>query len=80
MEFDGVTIGTAKMWISLYDRDNSGSPVKFHDFAEAWSTMTRSVLWHPEWYKSVLVQNVTPAKEWRMRVSVYADVSYGGYT
>ena len=78
MEFDGVTIGTAKMWISRYDIDDS--PMKFHDFAEAWSTMTRSVLWHPEWYKAVRVQNVTQAKEWRMRVSVYADVSYGGYT
>jgi hypothetical protein len=26
------------------------------------------------------VQNVTQAKDWRMRVSVYEDVRYGGYT
>ena len=27
-----------------------------------------------------MVHGVTQAKEWRIRVSVYADVSYGGYT
>ena len=80
MEFDGVTIGSARMWISLYDIDTSGVGVKLHDFSESWTTMARSVLWHPEWSSSVLVQNVAQAKEWRMQVSVYADVSYGGYT
>ena len=44
MEFDGVTIGTAKMWISLYDIDD-GSPVKLHHASEAQG--------YPEWSKAV---------------------------
>ena len=59
MEFDGVTIGTAKMWISIYEVDNTTNPVKLHHASEERSTMTRDAQGKPEWRKAVLVHNVT---------------------